>query len=213
VRRAIVAFVTHLATDRNVAHSTQNQALAAVLFLFNQVLRKQIGFVQGIIRAKASQRLPIVLTPDEVRAVLAELEGVSLRDQLRKVEKQFALDLGAGLHGAAPPGALLAKFPNADRELALAVRVSGCPTVYRGQNGDTAAPPLSSVGAATTIHERGQISASHEARNMSLTASLIRDAPPRRRNGHSHDSGITWPHRSENDNGVHARCESRRARR
>jgi integron integrase len=165
-------FITHLAVDQRVAPTTQNQALAAILFLFKQVLRKPVGFVEGIVHSKTSRRLPVVLAPDEVRRILDKMTGTprlcavlmygsglrvletvslrvkdvdftrseitvrggkgdkdrrvplplsvagSLRAQLQKVEKQFALDLRAGLRGAALPGALSIKYPKADRELA-----------------------------------------------------------------------------------------------
>jgi len=164
-------FVTHLAVDRGVAAATQNQALAAVLFLFNQVLRKQVGYVDEIVRAKVPRKLPVVLTPEEVRQILGRLEGIQrlcallmygsglrvietvslrvkdidfgrneitvragkggkdrrvplpcavepgLRAQFARVERQFGLDLRAGLRGAALPTALVVKYPNADREL------------------------------------------------------------------------------------------------
>ena len=164
-------FVTHLAVDRGVAAATQNQALAAVLFLFNQVLRKQVGYVDEIVRAKVPRKLPVVLTPEEVRQIVGRLEGIQrlcallmygsglrvietvslrvkdidfgrneitvragkggkdrrvplpcavepgLRAQFARVERQFGLDLRAGLRGAALPTALVVKYPNADREL------------------------------------------------------------------------------------------------
>ena len=167
----IRAFVTHLAVDRGVAAATQNQALAAVLFLFNQVLRKQVGYVDEIVRAKVPRKLPVVLTPEEVRQIVGRLEGIQrlcallmygsglrvietvslrvkdidfgrneitvragkggkdrrvplpcvvepgLRAQFARVERQFGLDLRAGLRGAALPAALVVKYPNADREL------------------------------------------------------------------------------------------------
>lgn len=164
-------FITHLAVDGRVARATQNQALAAVLFLFKQVLRKPVGFVEGIVHSKTPRRLPVVLAADEVRRILHSLRGtprlcavlmygsglrvlevVSLRvkdvdftrgeitvrggkgdkdrrvplpqsvvgalqKQLQKVEKQFALDLRAGVQGAALPSALSVKYPKAGREL------------------------------------------------------------------------------------------------
>ena len=167
----IRAFVTHLAVDRGVAAATQNQALAAVLFLFNQVLRKQVGYVDEIVRAKVPRKLPVVLTPEEVRQIVGRLEGIQrlcallmygsglrvietvslrvkdidfgrneitvragkggkdrrvplpcavepgLRAQFARVERQFGLDLRAGLRGAALPTALVVKYPDADREL------------------------------------------------------------------------------------------------
>jgi len=72
----IESFLTHLATDRNVSAATQNQALAALLFLYQKVLDIDLPWLDGITRAKRSRRLPVVLTRAEVRAVLAQLQGV-----------------------------------------------------------------------------------------------------------------------------------------
>jgi integron integrase len=72
----IEEFLTHLAVDRDVAASTQNQALYALLFLYREVLRKELD-EQAIdaVRAKKPRRLPTVLTRDEVRRVLGLLPG------------------------------------------------------------------------------------------------------------------------------------------
>lgn len=70
-------FLTSLAVDRNVAASTQNQALAAVLFLYKDVLGRDPGWVDDVVRAKRSQRLPVVLSQQEVHAVLSALDGVT----------------------------------------------------------------------------------------------------------------------------------------
>jgi integron integrase len=69
------AFLTHLAVERNVAASTQNQALSAILFLYKQVLERPLENLGEVIRAKRPERLPLVLTREEVRAVLAQLDG------------------------------------------------------------------------------------------------------------------------------------------
>ena len=69
------AFLTHLAVDRNVAASTQNQALAALLFLYEYVLDRPLDRVVGVVRANRPKRLPVVLTRGEVRRVLDELDG------------------------------------------------------------------------------------------------------------------------------------------
>lgn len=71
-------FLSHLAVEAKVAASTQNQALSALLFLYQAVLGKDIGLIEGILRAKRPQRLPEVLTHIEVQRVLAELDGVVL---------------------------------------------------------------------------------------------------------------------------------------
>ena len=71
----VAAFLSHLATVVHVAASTQNQALCALIFLYATVLGMDIGIIEGIVRAKRPLRLPVVLTPDEVRAVFRFLEG------------------------------------------------------------------------------------------------------------------------------------------
>ncbi len=71
----VIAFLTHLAVKRDVAVSTQNQALSAILFLYRDVLELKLGWVEGFERPKRPARLPVVLTPAEARAVLAQLEG------------------------------------------------------------------------------------------------------------------------------------------
>jgi integron integrase len=69
-------FLTHLAVKENVAASTQNQALCAIVFLYKKVLNRDIKDLGKVIRAKRSKRLPIVLTINEVRLVLNHLTGV-----------------------------------------------------------------------------------------------------------------------------------------
>jgi integron integrase len=71
----IAAFLTSLASESHVSASTQNQALNALLFLYREVLRKEIGYVSGVVRAKRPKRLPVVLTRQEVRSILGFLDG------------------------------------------------------------------------------------------------------------------------------------------
>jgi integron integrase len=68
-------FLSALATELQVSASTQNQALNALLFLYKKVLHKQIGFVDGVVRAKRPHRLPVVLTRQEMRSILSCLDG------------------------------------------------------------------------------------------------------------------------------------------
>jgi integron integrase len=72
----IARFLSNLATESHVSASTQNQALNAVLFLYRQMLRKDIGYVNGVVRANRPKRLPTVLTRQEVRSILGKLDGV-----------------------------------------------------------------------------------------------------------------------------------------
>lgn len=69
-------FLTHLAVTGNVAASTQNQALNALVFMYKAVLDKPLGDLQGVIRAKKPRRLPVVLSRDEVTAILHNLDGL-----------------------------------------------------------------------------------------------------------------------------------------
>lgn len=71
----VEAFLSDLAVRRNVAASTQNQALAALLFLYKQVLKLDLPWLGEVVRAKKPVRLPVVLTVSEVQQVLAQLQG------------------------------------------------------------------------------------------------------------------------------------------
>jgi integron integrase len=72
----VTAFLSALATRRRVAASTQNQALAALLFLYRDVLGVELPWLDGLVRAQAPGRLPVVLSRSEVRAVLGCMDGV-----------------------------------------------------------------------------------------------------------------------------------------
>jgi integron integrase len=72
----IQAFIKHLAIERNVSASTQNQALSAILFLYRHVLHVEIDLPPELIRAKKSKTLPVVLTHQEAMAVIEKMTGV-----------------------------------------------------------------------------------------------------------------------------------------
>ena len=71
----VTAFLTHLAAQRNVAASTQNQALCALLFLYREVLKVQLPWLDGFERANRPPRMPVVLSKSEVQRVLAAVPG------------------------------------------------------------------------------------------------------------------------------------------
>ena len=73
--KEVNAFLSHLAVNEYVSASTQTQALCAIIFFYRHVLNKDIGLLEGLIRAKKSKRLPVVLTKQEVKAVIGFLEG------------------------------------------------------------------------------------------------------------------------------------------
>ncbi len=70
----VKAFLSHLAANRSVSASTQNQAFNALLFFYRHVLGKDFGKVEGVVRAKRKPYIPVVLSREEIQAVLAHLE-------------------------------------------------------------------------------------------------------------------------------------------
>jgi integron integrase len=75
--REVAGFLTHLAVDRGVAAPTQNQAKSALLFLYREVLGVQLPWLDEVVSAKDTRRLPVVLTPAEVRALLQQMNGTT----------------------------------------------------------------------------------------------------------------------------------------
>jgi len=73
--REISEFLTHLAVEKHVAASTQNQAFSALLFLYQQVLERKLDFIDKVQRVTRPAKLPVVLTPSGARAVLAHLKS------------------------------------------------------------------------------------------------------------------------------------------
>ena len=71
----VTQFLSSLATDRNLSASSQNQALSALLFLYQNVLGRELDWLDRVVRAKRSLRVPMVLSREEVTAVLNRLHG------------------------------------------------------------------------------------------------------------------------------------------
>ena len=93
----IGAFLTHLATKRNVSASTQRQALAALLFLYREALQIELPWVDNIVRAKQAQRLPVVLTRDEVTRLWDQIPAASRRGLVLRLLYGTGLRLMEGL--------------------------------------------------------------------------------------------------------------------
>ena len=74
----IRSFLSHLAVNKHVSASTQNQAFNALLFLYQRVLGKDVGLIKGVERAKRPKRVPVVLSCDEVKSVLSQMNAVPL---------------------------------------------------------------------------------------------------------------------------------------
>jgi site-specific recombinase XerD len=74
-KNEIAAFLIHLAVQKDVSPSTQNQALSAILFLYKKVLNIEPDWIEGVVRAKRPKRLPVVLKRDVVMKLLNQLSG------------------------------------------------------------------------------------------------------------------------------------------
>jgi integron integrase len=75
--REVEAFLTHLAVEGRVSASTQNQAKSALLFLYKEVLRTDLPWLDDVESAKSGKRLPVVLTPEEVQRLLGPIDGTT----------------------------------------------------------------------------------------------------------------------------------------
>ena len=93
----IEAFLTHLAVDRKVSASTQNQALCALLFLYKVVLEIELPYLDGVTRAKKSSRVPVVFTPDEASIVIQSLQAPYSLMTMTKELHEFDRQAGHGL--------------------------------------------------------------------------------------------------------------------
>lgn len=71
----VKAFLSHLATQMNVAASTQNQAFSALLFLYQEVLKQRLPWIDDIVRSKRPKKVPVVFTQEEAREVLSRMTG------------------------------------------------------------------------------------------------------------------------------------------
>lgn len=72
----ITEFLNHLAIDRKVAASTQNQALSALVFLYKEVLDQEFGWLENLEYAKRPEKLPVVFSPEEIKSVLSLMDGI-----------------------------------------------------------------------------------------------------------------------------------------
>jgi len=77
-KESVTRYLNHLAIHRNVAGSTQNQALCAIVFFTEQVIGKKIGRLANLQRARESQNIPVVLSKQEVKKILLHISGVRL---------------------------------------------------------------------------------------------------------------------------------------
>ena len=163
----VTAFLNHLAAERQVAAATQNQALSAILFLYREVLGRELPWLDGMHRPSRPPRLPVVLTRAEVERLLAQLTGTRwliasllygaglrvmecLRLRVKDVDLSYRQVLARDGKGEKDRVTMLPEkhVEPCRARVVLAVSVSLAAPVGgpRGRRG--AAPPLVRVGAA-----------------------------------------------------------------
>ncbi len=112
----VTAFLNDMVRSRDVAAATQNQALSALLFLYREVFGVQLPWLDGMERAKRPVRVPTVLSPAEVTALLEGMVVEPLQAHLARVKALHERDLAAGFGEVELPNALALKYPNAGRQ-------------------------------------------------------------------------------------------------
>ena len=173
----IGTYLSHLATQAKVSASTQNQALAALLFLYQQVLDRPLPWMGDVVHAKRPTRVPVVLTRDEARAVLSRLSrsehlvsallyggGLRLLEalQLRVKDVDFARRERRRLRSS--PRCDRAQVPRGPARVGLAVDLSRHPNLHRSGKPPDPPPPPSRDRHPTRRPLRRPRRANHKAR-------------------------------------------------
>jgi integrase len=220
----VTTFLTALAVQGKVAASTQNQALSALLFLYRAVLGVQLPWLDGLVRARPPQHLPVVLTREEVRTVLSRLDGVprlmaiilygaGLRllecCRLRIQDVDFARNQIVVRDGKG----------NKDRVTMLpaAVKTSLIAHVKRVREQheadlrhgagwvELAAAPSARVGPAARCHDRRAVHGHRQTGDLSHLAALVRDSPAGGWLRYPDRPGVAGTSRRRHDHDLHAR--------
>lgn len=187
----IVTFLSWLAVDKRVSASTQNQALSAVLFLYKQVLRLDIGPIEHVPRARMPDKLPVVLSREEIGQLMKHVEGTmwlivallyGTGVRLRGVSG--APRQGPRLRSAADRGPWQSRAPvrarsqvpgRADR-MELAVRVSSITDLSRSEMGPTLSFSSARIRGPAFRHPSCSACWSHEARELSQHEARLQPA-------------------------------------
>ncbi len=234
----ITRFLTSLAVDGKVAAATQNQALSALLFLYRDVLQQKIPWLDGVVRAKRPQRLPVVLSCDEVRAVLERLDGVPrlmafllygaglrllecARLRVKDVDFTFNQITVRGGKGNKDCVTMLPATAKADlaRHLEV-VRAQHRLDLARGAGWVELPGALARKYPASSPRDcpparlqRCRPPRRHlQACNLPHVAPLLCDSLARGRPRHPHDPGAAGPPRRQHDDDLHARAQPRAER-
>ena len=200
------AFLTHLAVEGRVSASTQNQALSALLFLYRELLERDLD-LEGVVRARQRRRLPVVLSEAEVRAVRRELEGDSAlvvgsphavaREPVRGAEAASrdcspppSAGSGGGLGSGAVAPCLGEKVPPCQSAMGLAMGVSSAKPLEGCGHGKGGTPPPGSESGPKGGEASRWARRPHQTRRLPHFSPFIRDPFARAWAGHPNHSGI-----------------------
>ena len=189
----ITKFLTFLAVEKKVSASTQNQALAAILFLYQRVLERQLPWLGEIVHAKRPDRLPVVLSRDETTALLDKLSGAPWL--VASLLYGAGLRLLEGLRLRVKDVDLQRRGARTRRGRRVRHRPTETPspTRKRYSTGGTAGHPESKY---------------HQARHPTHPAALVCDASARRRLRHPNHPGVTGAQGCFHYHDLHPRSES-----
>ena len=230
----VAQFLSSLAVEGRVAASTQNQALSALLFLYRYVLHQELPWLDDVVRARRPKHLPIVLTRDEVRAVISKLDGTprlmagllygsGLRllecARLRVRDIDFAMNLimvrdGKGAKdrvtvlGRAAMGPR-SQIPERRAGMAVAVGVSRYSVLCRPGYGPAPPSSLARVCPAARRARRCSAGGARQTRYTAHVSTLLRHPFARRRPRHPHRPGTAGPQQRQHDDDLYARTQPR----
>ena len=225
----VTAFLNHLAAERHVAAATQNQALSAILFLYREVLGRELPWLDGVQRPTRPPRLPVVLTRAEVERLLAQLTGtrwliasllygVGLRvmecprPRVKDVDLSYRQVLVRDGKGEKDRVTMLPeKLVEPVRAHLGRARLLHARDLREGYGEVHPALPVR-VGPAAGDQGGGARLRGRQAGDLPHAAPLVRHASPRARLRHPHGAGAARALRRVDHDGVHARHEPRRAR-
>lgn len=198
-KEAIEAFLSHLAVDRHVAPSTQNQALNGILFLYRHVLEMDVPWLEDVVRAVPRKRVPVVLEPGEVRAILGLLR--SPHDRI------VGLLYGSGLR---INEALRLRVKDIDfKRRELVVRSGKGDKDRVTVLADRCVPGLQDQVEKALVRSAGGEGCGAEVPNIQAcdlpcVPAFVRDPSARKRCGYSHGAATARPFRRTHDHDLHA---------
>ena len=182
----VTAFLSDLAVRKNVAASTQNQALNAILFLYREVLHVELPWLQDVQRAKPAHHLPVVLTREEVKHLLAQLEGtlwlmgsltygagLRLLECLRLRVKDLDLHRGELLWPRVPTLCAREKVSERGSRVGLAICLSVQSALYRSAVADRTTSSCSARCTTASREKCRSQSPDHQASECSYVAAFL----------------------------------------